>query len=240
MNRSQLGMLILGLSAVLSSSAQEARDIANHQHTWFMAFGNHRLSDAIGLHTEYQFRRTDFGKDWQQSLMRIGLDWNKSENHLATAGYGWIRSFPYGDQPISETFDEHRIWQQFISKSNTNDFQWTHRYRLEQRYMNRTEGGSWQHRARYFVQISWAIPSLPLWTLSAYEELFIGLRKLQQPVVNLLQQNRMSVAVNYHFANGTSAQVGWLVQTLWKGDGKAESNQTVLIGIRRDLDLRKG
>lgn len=226
MKRIQFGLLVAGMLSVLSTSAQEPRDVATHQHTWFMAFGNHRLSDTWGVHTEYQFRRTDLGQDWQQSLMRIGLDWHRSEQHVVTAGYGWIRSYPYGEQPIAQLFDEHRIWQQLITKSKTGAINWTHRYRLEQRFMDRPEGSAWQHRARYFVQISWSIPNHTNWSISAYEEAFIGLRDLAMPVINLLQQNRLSAALNYRLNNGTSLQVGWLQQVLWKGDGRAENNQT--------------
>ena len=239
MKRIQFGLLVAGMLSVLSTSAQDTRDVATHQHTWFMAFGNHRLSDTWGVHTEYQFRRTDLGQDWQQSLMRIGLDWHRSEQHVVTAGYGWIRSYPYGEQPIAQLFDEHRIWQQLITKSKTGAINWTHRYRLEQRFMDGPEGSAWQHRARYFVQISWSIPNHTNWSISAYEEAFIGLRDLAMPVINLLQQNRLSAALNYRLNNGTSLQVGWLQQVLWKGDGRAENNQTLLLGVRHDLDLRE-
>lgn len=239
MKRIQFGLLVAGMLSVLSTSAQDTRDVATHQHTWFMAFGNHRLSDTWGVHTEYQFRRTDLGQDWQQSLMRVGLDWHRSEQHVVTAGYGWIRSYPYGEQPIAQLFDEHRIWQQLITKSKTGAINWTHRYRLEQRFMDRPEGSAWQHRARYFVQISWSIPNHTNWSISAYEEAFIGLRDLAMPVINLLQQNRLSAALNYRLNNGTSLQVGWLQQVLWKGDGRAENNQTLLLGVRHDLDLRE-
>lgn len=154
MKRLHFGILILALGTAMVGTAQETREVAAHNHAWLMAFGNHRISDAIGVHTEYQFRRTGLGQDWQQSLMRIGLDWHRDENHFATAGYGWIKSFPYGEQPIEEAFDEHRIWQQLITKSSTGNFKWLHRYRLEQRYMDRAAGASWQHRTRYFVQLS--------------------------------------------------------------------------------------
>lgn len=239
MKRIQFGLLVAGMLSVLSTSAQDTRDVATHQQTWFMAFGNHRLSDTWGVHTEYQFRRTDLGQDWQQALMRVGLDWHRSEQHVVTAGYGWIRSYPYGEQPIAQLFDEHRIWQQLITKSKTGAINWTHRYRLEQRFMDRPEGSAWQHRARYFVQISWSIPNHTNWSISAYEEAFIGLRDLAMPVINLLQQNRLSAALNYRLNNGTSLQVGWLQQVLWKGDGRAENNQTLLLGVRHDLDLRE-
>ena len=238
MKRWCIGILLAALGSSLIGTAQEIREVATHNHTWLMAFGNHRIYDAVGVHTEYQFRRTGLGQDWQQSLLRIGLDWHRDERHFASAGYGWIRSFPYGDKPIAEAFDEHRIWQQLISKSSTGNFKWLHRYRLEQRYMDRATGASWQNRTRYFVQLSWSLPKHPEWSISAYEEVFIGLRKAEQRVDNLLQQNRISLGLNYRFDKGTSVQFGWLLQSLWKGDGRGEQNQTLLIGLRHNLDFR--
>ena len=215
------------------------RDVADQHMSWYMLFGNHRVSEHLGIHTEYQFRRTGFGADWQQSLLRVGLDWHRNENCTITGGYGWIRSFPYGEQPIDQTFDEHRIWQQLITKAETGALKWLHRYRLEQRLMMRESGSTWQHRARYFVQVTWPLPNRPAWSISAYEEAFIGLRALEQPVLNLLQQNRLSFAVNHKLKGGTALQLGYLQQVLWKGSGlAAERNHVLLAGVRHNLDFR--
>ena len=81
-------ILVAGMCAAMIATAQEERDVATHQHAWYMAFGNHRITEALGVHTEYQFRRTGLGEDWQQSLMRVGIDWHRDNNHFATMGYG--------------------------------------------------------------------------------------------------------------------------------------------------------
>ncbi len=225
--------------SLLHAQEDELRDVVDQQMSWYMLFGNHRLTDDLGVHTEYQFRRTGLGTDWQQSLLRVGLDWHCDDQCTLTGGYGWIRSFPYGEQPIGETFDEHRIWQQLITTSQTGALKWMHRYRLEQRMMMRESGSVWQHRARYFVQVTWSIPNHPAWSLSAYEEAFVGLRSLENPVLNLLQQNRLSVAINHKLEGGTALQLGYLQQALWKGSGlAAERNHVLLVGVRHNLDLR--
>ena len=238
--RTALFVLVTGILLSNSIQAQnDARDVVDQQMSWYMLFGNHRLSDQLGLHTEYQFRRTGLGADWQQSLLRFGLDWHRDDQHVVTGGYGWIRSFPYGEQPIAETFDEHRIWQQLVTKSITGQFKWVHRYRLEQRLMQFSSGSRWQHRARYFMQVKWLVPNHPEWALTAYEEAFIGLRTLDTSVLNLLQQNRMSVAVNRKWESGTSVQIGYLRQVLIKGSGlEAERNHVLLVGLRHNLDFR--
>jgi hypothetical protein len=73
-----------------------------------MAFGNHRITEALEVHTEYKLRRTGLGQDWQKSLMRDGIDWHRDDNHFSTAGYVWFRSYAHAEQPIDERFDEHR------------------------------------------------------------------------------------------------------------------------------------
>ncbi len=238
----RVALIALATGIMSSNSAQaqdDLRDVVDQQMSWYMLFGNHRLTDQVGLHTEYQFRRTGLGADWQQSLLRVGLDWHRDAQHVVTGGYGWIRSFPYGEQPITETFDEHRIWQQLVTKSVTGQFKWVHRYRLEQRLMQFSSGSRWQHRARYFMQVKWPVPNHPEWAVTAYEEAFIGLRALDTPVSNLLQQNRMSVALNRKWEGGTSVQVGYLRQVLIKGSGiEAERNHVLLVGLRHNLDFR--
>lgn len=237
-----VALIALATGIMSSNSAQaqdDLRDVVDQQMSWYMFFGNHRLTDQVGLHTEYQFRRTGLGADWQQSLLRVGFDWHRDDQHVVTGGYGWIRSFPYGEQPITETFDEHRIWQQLVTKSVTGQFKWVHRYRLEQRLMQFSSGSRWQHRARYFMQVKWPVPNHPEWAVTAYEEAFIGLRALDTPVSNLLQQNRMSVALNRKWEGGTSVQVGYLRQVLIKGSGiEAERNHVLLVGLRHNLDFR--
>ena len=105
--------------------------------------------------------------------------------------------------------------------------------------MMRESGSVWQHRARYFVQVTWPLPNRLAWSISAYEEAFIGLRALDQPVLNLLQQNRLSLAVNHKLKGGTALQLGYLQQALWKGSGfAAERNHVLLVGARHNLDFR--
>lgn len=105
--------------------------------------------------------------------------------------------------------------------------------------MMREWGSTWQHRARYFVQVTWPLPNRPAWSISAYEEAFIELRALEQPVLNLLQQNRLSLALNRKLQGGTALQLGYLQQIVWKGSGMAvERNHVLLFGVRHNLDFR--
>jgi hypothetical protein len=131
---SRLTIYVLLLIAIpLQSAAQ--KEIANQENAWLMYFGNHRISDRWALHTEYQWRRADMVENWQQSLLRLGVDYYAKNGIQYTAGYAWISSFRYGDQPIAHNNNEHRIWQQTITKSKVGRVDVQNRYRLEQRFI---------------------------------------------------------------------------------------------------------
>ncbi len=243
-------VIILGLSLSLISFGQ--KQIDSHVGCWLMYFGNHKLSEKFSLHTEYQFRRTDFVQNWQQSLARIGLDYHFNSQHSVTAGYGWIVSYPYGDQPIAVETQEHRIWQQFITQSNAGRFYFHHRYRLEQRFIENAslnnahekvvDGYKFRQRARYRFMVSVPLNRAKMEDntlfLAAYDELFLGFGKGIQ--ANILDQNRLYFALGWRFNKHSNIQVGYMNQIIPKGDGvKMERDHNLQVGYTYNFDFSK-
>jgi hypothetical protein len=240
-------VLVFNTFNAFSSKAQTVDQF----NSWWMYFGNHRISDKIGLHTEYQFRRSDFGSEWQQSLARIGVDYYLPNKTMVTAGYGWIVSFPYGEQPIDLSFNEHRIWQQLILQQNTGRFYFHHRYRLEQRFLENvsrntagekvTDGFRFRQRARYrfLVTVPLTRNTLSDNTLffAAYDEPFLGFGKGIQR--NILDQNRLYFALGWRFNANTNVQLGYLNHYVIKGNGDLrEDNHTLQVGLTHNMDFR--
>jgi hypothetical protein len=114
---------LLFLSILTVNFVDAQKIISNQKHAWVTYLGNHKLTDKLGIHTEYQWRRADGFKNWQQSLMRIGVDYYVNPTLSATAGYGWIVTYPYGEQPVGHEFQEHRIWEQVNMKSKFGRFE---------------------------------------------------------------------------------------------------------------------
>lgn len=71
--------------------------IANQTNAWVLYTGNHKITEKIGVHTEYQWRRADLFNDWQQSLLRVGVEYYHNPNITFTAGYASIISYQYGE-----------------------------------------------------------------------------------------------------------------------------------------------
>lgn len=227
------------------------KEISTQQHGWVMYFGNHRLTDKWGIHSEYQWRRSDYFDRWQQSLLRLGVDYYGKNNEQYTLGYGWIRSYQYGEQPITHNLNEHRIWEQFLTKSKIGRFDIQHRYRLEQRFIENwakdasgiynLEGYVFSNRVRYrfFVSVPLTRKEMLDKTLflAAYDEPFLGFGKGIQK--NILDQNRLYFALGWRFNKQLNMQLGYLNQYIVKTDGiKAERNHTLQIGVTYNLDFR--
>ena len=243
-------LLAAGLLAGTGCWAQDP--VADQFNAWLMYFGNHRLSERWGLHTEYQWRRNDGFENWQQSLLRIGVDLHTKAGPVLTAGYGWIVSYPYGEQPIAYPFNEHRIWEQLILPHSVGRFQLQHRYRLEQRFPEQKaadadgefspDGYLFKQRFRYRFLFTLPVSRRDMQDgtlfLSMYDEVFLQFGA--NAGVNILDQNRFYAALGWRFDANVNVQLGYLNQYIVKADGvRVERNHTLQVGFTCNLDLRR-
>ena len=232
-------------------SAHAQKQITTQSNAWVMYFGNHRINDKWGLHTEYQWRRSDFFEHWQQSLARFGLDYYTKGGVQLTGGYAWIRSYLYGNQPIQHKFSEHRVWQQLILKNKIQRLDIQHRYRLEQRFLEHWEkntddefektGYLFRQRARYRLLINIPLNKKEMADktlfLCVYDEVFLGYGKGIGK--NILDQNRLYAALGWRFDAKSNVQLGYLNHYLVKSDGiKVERNHTLQLGYTYNFDFR--
>jgi hypothetical protein len=226
------------------------KTINSNQNNWISYTGNHLVADKIGIHTEYQWRREDGFTNWQQSLLRIGFDYNLNPTLSSTVGYGWIITFPYGEQPVVHEFDEHRIWEQVNMKSKFGRFEVQHRYRLEQRFLENwikdADGNCvksdnlFRQRIRYRIMILVPLTKKELTDntlfLNVNDEPFIGFGKGIGK--NILDQNRFNLALGWRFNKDLNIQVGYLNQFVVKADGvKMERNNTLIFTTTYNLDF---
>ena len=109
----------------------QASDIGN----WIIYFGNKQINEKWNWHHEVQYRNYNAIGDLEQLLLRTGIGYNLTENNNnLLLGYGFINSQNYlANTDEKEGIDEHRIFQQFITRQNIGRVKLQHRYRFEQR-----------------------------------------------------------------------------------------------------------
>jgi hypothetical protein len=222
------------------------KQIANQYNGWYMYFGNHKLTDKVSLHTEYQWRRADWIIAWQQSLLRLGVDYKLGDAAFVTLGYGNIITWPYGEQPVAEKFTEHRLWQTLTLTQQQGRFYFNHRFRPEQRWLEGKamgeEGWIYRNRIRYRFLVSYPLTKKEMTSntlfISLYDEILIQFGPNFDR--NYLDQNRLYGALGYQFTAKGTIQLGYMQQYLVKGDGlKAERNHTLQLAVTYNLDFRK-
>jgi hypothetical protein len=126
-------------------------------------------------------------------------------------GYGFIQTYNYtvtGIKADKVTVNEHRIFQQFITKQNFNNFYLQHRYRIEERFF----ANDFKMRFRYFLAVNKPITKKTIEKdalyFSAYNEIFLNDRK------TTFDRNRLYGAIGYCINKNIKIETGFMVQML--------------------------
>lgn len=176
---------------------------------WLIYFGNQKINEKFNWQNEIQYRSYDFIGDTNQLLLRTGIGYNLSENNNnILLGYGFINTQKYvanSDEKVP--INEHRIYQQFITKQNFDRINIQHRYRLEERFIAK----DFQVRLRYFLGINIPINKKSLEKnaiyLSAYNEIFINTKK------SIFDRNRLYGALGFIIDKNFKIEAGFMAQT---------------------------
>ncbi|MBL0009277.1 MAG: DUF2490 domain-containing protein [Saprospiraceae bacterium] len=181
---------------------------------WMMYFGNQKLSDRWNWHNEIQYRNYNFAGDLEQLLFRTGIGYNLSaNNNNLLLGYAYIHGEPYVAGTDEKTnVNEHRIFQQFISRQQFGRFYLQHRYRIEERFIE----GDFKMRFRYFLGLNVPINKKEMVSkaiyLSLYNEIFI------QPKSPVFDRDRVYGAIGYVFSSNLKVEAGMMAQLLESSD----------------------
>ena len=194
-----LTLIILLGSIVLNAQRPGEDDLG----AWYMYFGTNKVSERFSIHTEAQFRYYETTSNFNQLLLRTGVNYHINPDAIATVGYGFINTDnTFGDFVFETDTNEHRIFEQFILKNKVWEFLFEHRYRLEQRFLDLGDKNITEHRARYRFQVT--LPLTDTFYLNFYDELFINLQD------ELFGQNRLYGAVGINITENSSLQLGYM------------------------------
>ena len=227
--------LLLAAFTLISITSQTQENGEDKLGSWHMYFGTNQVADKWSIHTEAQLRYYEQAKNFNQLLLRTGLNYHINPNAIATAGYAYIETdgtFP--ENPKRANAREHRIFEQFILKNKVWELLFEHRYRLEQRFISQTnilsdleqDLGRTEHRARYRLQMT--VPLTDIFFLNFYDEIFINLQN------EVFDQNRLYAAVGLNVTNNLSVQAGYL-----KNHFRTTNYDRLQVAVFYNPDLRK-
>lgn len=207
MNR-LIALVLLSFFA-MQTQAQKS-DLGN----WLLYFGNKKINNKWNWHNEVQYRNYNIIGDLEQLLVRTGVGYNLSENNNnLLLGYGYI----YSENYIADTEDkvrvnEHRIYQQFVTKHKITKLNVKHRFRLEERWVNT----DFKFRFRYALGLSLPLNNKTIeaktWYLAMYNEIFLNGAK------NVFDRNRLYGGVGYRINPSVKIEVGYMNQFFIKSN----------------------
>jgi hypothetical protein len=226
---------MLAAMVIPLAGAQTIQD--TNAHVWFMYFGDHPISKKWGIHLEGQIRRADTGLTWQQLLLRTGVNYELNPYVMFTAGYAYVRSWPYGDYPVNAAFPEHRFYEQASIKHKLKPVALQHRLRLEQRLVGtvpapdaEVEGWQTRNRFRYMlrgdIQLPMRVNGERRFGVGLYDEVFFQFGANRGP--RSFDQNRAYGALTYKLTPSNRLEVGYLHQYIPQRNGIiVEQNHTL-------------
>lgn len=222
--------IILCIVSTLTANSQNNRTNTTGKIGWYNYFGTFKLSDKFGLHTEYQWRRDNIITEWQQSFLRIGVNYQLSPSVLFRAGYAWAETYPYGEIPINglgRDFTEHRIFEMAQLSHKEGIIDLSHRFMLEQRFVGRYSSAGIKnedefpllHRARYMIRLQAPLKKTGIENttpyVAMYDEIFIGFGKNVN--ANIFDQNRIGILLGYRFNKNVRVEAGYINQIIQFG-----------------------
>lgn len=219
------------------SAGQAARLKEYNAIGWYNYFGTFRLTEKWGIHSDYQFRRNEWISSWQQSLLRVGFNYELNPKCQLRAGYGWIETFPYGTYNLNamgKTFTEHRLFQAISLLDRQGKLSLSHRFMLEQRWVGRYSDAALSkeddfpllNRIRYMFRLQLPLKGSEIESktpyMAVYNEVFIGFGKNVNE--NIFDQNRLGVVLGYKWNAQLSFEAGYLNQLVQLGREVNNSN----------------
>lgn len=182
---------------------------------WFLFLNSTKFSEKWGLHLDVQVRSADNWEDVRNTLFRPGLTYYINKNSNATLGYLLNSTFNN-----NTTLNEHRIWQQYTRTHQLKSAFVSHRFRLEQRFIERANSEDvFAQRFRYFVRVIQPLKkyeqTFTKGTFVALQnEAFLNVQNKNQLNNSFFDQNRAYLALGYRFSKQFDVEAGYLNQAV--------------------------
>ncbi len=181
---------------------------------WLMYFGTNKISNKLSIHSEVQYRNhTVAPVNTEQLLLRTGLNFHMAKNAILTAGYGYVAGHVYESEQTTPESEESRIFQQFILTNKVGRIKFEHRYRFEQRWVNKVYKNRYRYRLMLFIPLNKKAIEKGTLFLGIYDEIFINDKE------TIFDRNRLYGALGYQLRSNTGIQAGLLRQNV-NGFGK--------------------
>jgi len=228
---------LLILSFICLTSTFTNAQTVNQTSGWLFLLNNTKINDKWGTYLDVQFRSADHVDYLRNFLFRPGITYYVNDKSEVTVGYLLNKTFNRLNGAANNSLTEHRIWEQFIYKQKISTISLSHRFRLEQRFIetNSVNEDIFAQRFRYFVRFI-----LPLQKnkqkfengifAALQNEVFLNIQNKDELNNKIFDQNRAYLAVGYRFSKKLDIEAGYMNQAI-KGLSANTVNNIVQLAV---------
>ena len=218
---------ILPLLFILMSLNSVLQAQTVHQNTgWLFLMNSSKFNDKWGAHLDLQVRSSDDVKNVRNLLIRPGLTYFFNSTNNLTLGYLFTQTYT----PGAESITENRAWEQFIHTHKITSVNVSHRFRLEQRFIEKVAADDvFAQRLRYFVRflipLKKEVQVFEKGLFAAVQnEVFLNIQN--KDVVNnyFFDQNRAYLALGYRLQKKIDLEMGYMNQAVKGLSGHTNNN----------------
>lgn len=184
------------------------------ENTYWLSLNNiTKINKKWSAHADVQFRSLDQSSKIKNILIRPGLIYHLDANKNVTLGYLWTST------DLNDNFSvEHRVWEQFLLNHKIKSSQFTHRLRLEQRFLDKDED-NFAQRLRYFIRV---VQPLKVqsdkfsagWFIALQNEVMLNVQSKSATNNAVFDQNRLYLAGGYRLSSKVDVEAGYLRQSI--------------------------
>lgn len=202
------GIFLLTFFAIQTIVAQTIQEQAG----WFMLVNSTKFNNRWGLHFDAQVRSHNEWNGVRNLLLRPGLTYYIRSNQNATLGYLYTPTIPQN----GATLTEHRIWEQYIISHKAFTGNLSHRFRLEQRFMEKAGNQNvFAQRLRYFFRHVQPLKhrgnDFSKGVFAALQnEVFANIHNQENTNNHFFDQNRAYIAAGYRFSKKFDVEAGYM------------------------------
>ena len=180
-------IVILLLIPFLANSQVKKNDV------WFLLLNHYEINSDWSVGNEFHYRLTDFLKTNKQIIIRPFVTFSNKDIDY-TIGYSYINNF---------STIENNIWEQISLNHESNKIKYSHRFRLEHRFVN-----NFSNRFRYRFTLKYPISNK--WFFNLFDEIWIKTdSKFRNPEYD---RNWIYFGVGYKPINNSNIQLAYLHQ----------------------------
>lgn len=219
--------LLLAMMCLFSTFA--IAQTSNQTTGWLFLMNNNKLSKKWGTHLDVQLRTADQFNHLKNFMFRPGLTYFLNDRSDLTLGYLLNQTYLPQAGASDLQLTEHRIWQQYIYKHKIKAVNVSHRFRLEQRFIEQPDGTDlFAQRMRYFVRF--LLPLAKQQPQQSFQkgafvalqnELMFNVQDKENINGHFFDQNRAYLAGGYRFSKQLDLEAGYMNQAVKLRNGQS-------------------